>query len=316
MKKRMSKVLISILIFVFFFGTICYAAPMNIKGPVENQFENQGIEIESSRNFNNIIGIAITLIQVIGLGIGSIIIIYAVLSLIILKVKFNNLDPNDEDYAEKQDKLGMKYFKAKKRLLIFAILSFVLIVASGTLGIIKTFKPIIYIYPKEDNTEVSVTLSNPEKITCSYPKYNEGWNVVVDEDGTIKKEGREYYALYWEGLISAKEFKDGFVVKGEDTAKFLEEKLKVLGLTDREAEEFIVYWLPKMENNNYNLIRFLEEDELNEEMELNISPKPDTLIRIQMQYKPLLFNMNIQEQELTETERSGYTVVEWGGSKV
>ena len=71
-----------------------------------------------------------------------------------------------------------------------------------------------------------------------------------------------------------------------------------------------------MEKNNYNLIRFLEEDELNEEMELNINPKPDTLIRIQMQYKPLLFNTDIPEQELTEVERNGYTVVEWGGSKV
>ncbi|MDO4202614.1 MAG: hypothetical protein Q4D25_10955, partial [Bacteroidales bacterium] len=127
---------------------------------------------------------------------------------------------------------------------------------------------------------------------------------------------RYYYALYWEGLINKKDFTDGFVVKGKNTAEFLEEKLKILGLTDKEAEEFIVYWLPKMENNRYNLIRFLEEDELNEEMELNIFPKPDTLIRIQMQYKPLLFYTDIPEQSLEEIERKGFTIVEWGGSKV
>ena len=46
--------------------------------------------------------------------------------------------------------------------------------------------------------------------------------------------------------------KTGFVVEGKDTIKFLEEKLKQLGLTDKEADEFIIYWLPKLENNKYN----------------------------------------------------------------
>ena len=34
----------------------------------------------------------------------------------------------------------------------------------------------------------------------------------------------------------------------------LEEKLAILGLTERESEEFIVYWLPKLEKNKYNYI--------------------------------------------------------------
>ena len=41
----------------------------------------------------------------------------------------------------------------------------------------------------------------------------------------------------------------GFCVKGEDTAAFLEGALEQLGLTRREANEFIVYWLPLMEQN-------------------------------------------------------------------
>ena len=92
----------------------------------------------------------------------------------------------------------------------------------------------------------------------------------------------------------------------------MEEKLAILGLNEREAEEFIVYWLPRLEKNRYNLIRFKVAEELNEEVKLNISPKPDTLIRVMMEFKPLLLKKNIKEQELTEVERSGYTVVEWG----
>ena len=49
-----------------------------------------------------------------------------------------------------------------------------------------------------------------------------------------------------------------------DVIKFLEEKLGILGLTEREAEEFIVYWLPLMEKNKYNYIRFETLEEINE----------------------------------------------------
>ena len=207
--------------------------------------------------------------------------------------------------------------RKKKKILISFIIGFIMYAITGVLQITKSFKPVIYIYPEEDNTEVTVTLSNPDRITCSYPEYNDGWRVIADKDGTIRQYGkdREYYSLYWEGLINAKEMKDGFVVKGEDTTEFLEEKLAILGLTDKEAEEFIIYWLPKLEGNKYNLIRFLSMEELNEEMELKVSPEPETLIRIQMQYKPLASYQEIPEQKLTPVERKGFTVVEWGGSR-
>ena len=42
---------------------------------------------------------------------------------------------------------------------------------------------------------------------------------------------------------------EGFCVKGEDTAAFLEDALSKLGLNRKEANEFIVYWLPLMEQN-------------------------------------------------------------------
>ena len=45
-------------------------------------------------------------------------------------------------------------------------------------------------------------------------------------------------------------------MKGEDTAKFLEGALAELGLTEKEANTFIMYWLPQMENNPYNVISF------------------------------------------------------------
>ncbi len=179
-------------------------------------------------------------------------------------------------------------------------------------------KPIIYLYPEEE-TNIIVKLNHPELITTSYPKYENEWNVLAKPDGTLidNKTGRKLYALYWEGQNSnLKVEKDGFVVSGKDTIKFLEEKLEVLGLTEKEAEEFIIYWLPKLEKNKYNYIRFQTIEEINNYMSLEIAPKPDTIIRVLMNYKKLDNKIEVQEQILSTPVRKGFTVVEWGGSEI
>ena len=109
---------------------------------------------------------------------------------------------------------------------------------------------------------------------------------------------------------------EGFCIKGKDIIKFLEEKLEILGLNERETEEFIIYWLPKMENNNYNYIRFETREEIDSYMPLSVTPSPDTMIRVFMEYKPLNEKIDVKEQILEKVERNGFTVVEWGGSDI
>ena len=180
------------------------------------------------------------------------------------------------------------------------------------------WKPIIYLYPTE-TTEVTITLSHPENLTVAYPKYNKSWKVIADTNGLLKdSSGRTYYALYWEGYNNKKNSRkeDGFVVRGEDTVAFLEEKLSILGLNEREANEFIVFWLPKLEKNKWNYIRFQTMDEINDTMNLTIDPEPDTLIRIMMEYEPLNKKIEVKEQILDKVERNGFVVVEWGGTNI
>ena len=179
-------------------------------------------------------------------------------------------------------------------------------------------KPIIYLYPEKEQ-EVTVKLGHPEKLTCTYPKYKDSWNVIAKPNGDLidLETNRNLYALYWEGknTIPAN-MKEGFVVKGEDSIEFLEEKLAILGLTEREAEEFIIYWLPKLEKNKYNFIRFQTIEEINENMPLDISPRPDTIIRVMMEFKGLNTLIEVKEQELVTPERKGFVAVEWGGTEV
>lgn len=179
-------------------------------------------------------------------------------------------------------------------------------------------KPIIYLYP-ESTLDLDVSLGNPDLLTSSYPKYVDGWNIVAYPNGDLidKNSGKKLYALYWEGQREANnlDMTTGFIVKGEESAEFLEEKLKVLGLNYREAEEFIVYWLPRLESHEYNHIYFAAEEEIKTEMPLEFSVEPDTLIRIRMIFEGLDEYKEVEEQTLIPApERNGFTVVEWGGT--
>lgn len=178
-------------------------------------------------------------------------------------------------------------------------------------------KPVIYLYP-EKTTNVNVKLDYSGKLICTYPNYENGWSVTASKDGTLinNKDKKEYSYLFWEGKSNIKyDMSKGFVVKGEDTADFLREKLEYLGLTPKEYNEFIVYWLPEMQDNKYNLISF-QKDAYTNNAKLDITPKPDSIIRVFMAYKPLDKMIDIQEQELQKFNRHGFTVVEWGGKKV
>ena len=199
---------------------------------------------------------------------------------------------------------------------IFVVLIFIVQLSGEMESSMSNEKPVIYLYP-EQGEEVSVRLDYDGKLTCTYPEYDNGWHVTAAPDGRITDEnGQEYNYLYWEGETEQEyDFSEGFCVAGEDTAEFLEDALEKLGLTRREANEFIVYWLPRMEQNEYNLISF-QSEAYTDHARLSIQPEPDTVIRVFMAYKPVENEQEIPEQTLAAPERSGFAVVEWGGCEL
>lgn len=178
------------------------------------------------------------------------------------------------------------------------------------------YKPVIYLYPEEE-TGVSVKLHLDGELTCTYPAYRSGWEVTAHPDGTLKdSNGQTYNYLYWEGESDVPwDLSQGFCIKGTDTAAFLEKALDTLGLTRREANEFIVFWLPLMEQNPYNIIAF-QTDNYTDAAVLEVVPAPDTLIRVFMAWKASDAFVYLPEQKLSAPERSGFTVVEWGGTEI
>lgn len=257
-----------------------------------------------------------------------------------LTAAFNELtDERNQEYLHRDaGVIAVSAVIAIVAYLIFSVINgklrttgrIILFVAVTSLSVINTLTlrsyfsralaPIIYLYPEEETT-VNVRLSLNGELTTTYPLYDEdlGWTVTASPDGTLTDDsGREYNYLFWEGNLAIKpDLSHGYCVKGKDTAAFLEEALAQLGLNDSEANTFIMYWLPQMESNEYNVITF-QTYAYEDVASLEITPDPDTVIRVNMLWFPTSSYVDMEPQDLPSlnpSEREGFTVVEWGGEK-
>lgn len=183
------------------------------------------------------------------------------------------------------------------------------------------YKPAIYLYPKKV-TNISVTHKFKGTIGTTYPAYNDGWHVTAQPNGALYNlaDKRNYEYLFWDGTCTFPAehaaFKDGFVVHKKDLPDFLLEKLTLIGLNNKETNDFIVYWLPMLNQNEVNFIHFRINDNIDNASILTVTPKPDSWIRLFMEYKEVDSNYKIPQQPLKSYPRKGFTLVEWGGSKI
>lgn len=184
----------------------------------------------------------------------------------------------------------------------------------------ETAKPVIYLYPEQE-TKVNVQLTFNGTLTSTYPTLPpEGWTVTAQPDGTLTdEEGRSYRYLFWEGAADVDWKQDsGFLVKAEDAREFLEESLTQLGLNELEQNDFITYWLPKLEKNGESFVTFAAK-QYTDNAVLTVTPQPDSVLRVQMLISKVDDSnraafQKLPEQELPRFEREGFVLVEWGGT--
>ncbi|WP_394760048.1 hypothetical protein [Flavobacterium sp.] len=182
-------------------------------------------------------------------------------------------------------------------------------------------KPVIYLYPMQ-KTDIIFTLDFKGKLLTTFPKYETNWDITAYPDGKIfdKNTNRFYTSLFWDGENNFTNehynYKDGFVVSKNNLTSFLIEKLEFMGLNTFETNEFVQYWLPILEKNDTNFIHFWVNEDYTIFSKNNVNPKPNTSIRIFMEFYGLENPLKIPEQILLKTRREGFTLVEWGGSDV
>mgnify|MGYP000928480899 CR=1 FL=1 len=114
-------------------------------------------------------------------------------------------------------------------------------------------KPVLYLYPSR-TMRLSVSLDYEGTLTYTYPTPQaraDGavtWRMTASPDGDLTDaSGRHYPSLFWEGEgPTTFAQNEGFIVDADAATGFLEEKLSILGLSEREAVEFITFLGPRV----------------------------------------------------------------------
>jgi len=171
-------------------------------------------------------------------------------------------------------------------------------------------KPAIYLYPTEDMV-VNVKVDVNGLFFNDIPHYGEGWKVFVTKDGII--EGKYDYLFYEAALLHLDIPEKGWVVKYDQLENWFDKNLPKFGLNEKEKRQFVEYWEKELPRANYYEIKLFDKKFVDENLTLNISPKPDTITRLLFHFKALNENKKIEEPIIVTPERKGFTVVEWGG---
>lgn len=186
--------------------------------------------------------------------------------------------------------------------------------------LIMSEKPVIYLYP-ETTSSVEVKVEPKGELTFTYPLYNGGWSVEAEPDGTLKMAGNTYNYLFWESEEENKHsddlFETGYLVEGKKAATWLGEKLDQAGLNSQEKADFITYWGPRMAQQDQLLVHFVFNEDCNTFAELDVTPTPDQSYRIYILWKPVNGAVHQpKEQPIPKIDRTGFTLVEWGGQEL
>ena len=186
---------------------------------------------------------------------------------------------------------------------------------------IEVLKPVIYMYSNEV-INGSISLNTEYDKMFTYPKYDieSGWKFTVDVNG-IKVDGQSYNYLFWEALTNdyskvGHAMNEGFCVAGDSAITFLEPMLDHLGFNQAEKVDFITFWGPQIAKNKWSQVHFKVDEAYDDVMKMDVSPQPDAMRRVFMTLTPIDKPVELKEQVFTEFERSGFTLLEWGGAVV
>ena len=218
-------------------------------------------------------------------------------------------------------------------------------------------KPVILFYPPSgttlSNVTVSLKLDKGLAFTAVYPKPQkiEGtfimWKVSrIEPDGTLTLEDdtrTKCAYLFWEftgnpqstAIDASTFFEDPsstMLTEGARVAEFLARLLDALGLTPRERDDMVTYWLHSVQGTMYLLVRVAKQSELCSWARLGVRVEDASVktsvhrvyillhpckkvgeeVAAKMLREPCIPS-NIRDEFPIVRGPSGLTVVEWGG---
>ena len=174
-------------------------------------------------------------------------------------------------------------------------------------------KPNIYIYPNE-TIRLNVGISFPigGNILTSIPEYGSGWTVSVDPDGTI--DGKYGFLYYESSQPDVWQQSRGWIVEKGNLELFFTRNLTAYGFNRREIQDFVDYWIPRLQYADIFEIYPQESAIIDRVIKLEFSVKPDNILRMHYLIKGIKGEQNkrIVEPVITPFVRRGFVVAEWG----
>ncbi len=174
------------------------------------------------------------------------------------------------------------------------------------------YKPNLYIYPKE-KMDLSVKLLFPKggKILISIPEYGAGWNVSVDTNGLINDSCSYLFYESTQPDIWQREY--GWIIQADDLEAFFRQNMTDYGFKGREIDDFIDYWIPRLNEYPFYSIYPQTKTLIDDVIELDFSKQPDNILRL---FYVIKGHNQFQEQllapEIDGFSRDAYFVTEWG----
>ena len=176
-------------------------------------------------------------------------------------------------------------------------------------------KPAVYIYPEQPGRfEVELEFGQAIRLTAMFSDYVEGWDVSVDESGRI--DATWDYLFYEIAMRGAPMIKEGWCLSWSELPKGLELITKDLGLNEAEQDDFLDYWMSRLPRRNYYEILPVIGNNLDAWVELKITPAPDAVLRFWLFFKGNDSAAEPTAPSVHAFERTGTTVVEWGGAVI
>ncbi|KAF5328175.1 hypothetical protein D9619_013438 [Psilocybe cf. subviscida] len=188
-------------------------------------------------------------------------------------------------------------------------------------------KPVIYLFPPEGtdvDAEVRLELLPEWRFSAVYPVVPVStaasggqtlrWDVKASSDGTLleKNTGSKVSYLFWEAELPMRHLRllplrphpmlpaetfipthaqvgpfNSVILEVAHITSYLDAALKALGLHTEARTSFITYWLPSILKYTHIALRFLSQYAYERAAPLEVTPKPDVIVRVFMLFKGL-----------------------------
>ncbi len=174
-------------------------------------------------------------------------------------------------------------------------------------------KPAVYIYPEVPGRyQVELEFGAGIRLAASEPEYGNGWDVAVDSAGRI--DGTWDYLFYEIAMPGAPRIPRGWCLPWDGLIAGLESIITDLGLVASEKDDFLAYWRSRLPRRDYYEINAVMGDDLDAWVKLAVDPAPDSTLRFWLFFRGSDEAVDLTEPVIPAFERTGTTVVEWGGA--